>query len=58
MRYLVFAVLLSGCSAQEVAKRDAERAISTYGPACEKLGFSLNTDPWRDCIIRMSDRRR
>lgn len=26
--------------------------IQVYGPACEKLGFTVNTDSWRECVQR------
>lgn len=50
--------LLAGCAtpAQEAAyaQRDMERMITVYGPACEKLGYSPNTDPWRNCVMQLS----
>lgn len=48
---------ISGCmsQAQRAAAIQAEvdDMIKVYGPACEKLGFSKDTDPWRDCILRL-----
>lgn len=58
MRYLLIAALLGGCSLKEAAIRDAERSAATYGPACDKLGYERNSDGWRDCVIRLSDKRR
>jgi hypothetical protein len=28
--------------------------LEIYGPACTKMGFTANTDPWRSCIINLS----
>lgn len=50
MRYLLLALLLSGCTRQEIATMKMERAIEDRGPACEKLGYTKDTDPWRDCV--------
>ena len=38
------------------AERDVDAMIATYGPACAKLGFTPETDPWRDCILRFNNR--
>ena len=27
--------------------------IQVYGPACEKLGYTGGSDPWRDCVLRL-----
>lgn len=57
MRYLLIALVLSGCSASEIAVRQTERAMDVYGPACEKMGYSTHTDPWRDCVLKLSTSR-
>lgn len=48
---------ISGCvsQAQRAAAIQAEvdDMIKVYGPACEKLGYAKDTDPWRDCILRL-----
>jgi hypothetical protein len=36
----------------------AEQMMVVYGPACQKLGYQENTDPWRDCVLRMNGRDR
>jgi hypothetical protein len=48
---------LAGCmtQAERIAAEKAEidEMIKIYGPACEKLGYARDTDPWRDCILRL-----
>lgn len=39
-------------AAQE--QREVEQMVAIYGPACTKLGFTGDTDPWRSCIINLS----
>jgi len=50
MRYLLILVCLTGCTRQEIAMQRMETAIEARGPACEKLGYQRDTDPWRDCV--------
>ncbi|MDP1635010.1 MAG: hypothetical protein Q8L69_10060 [Gallionellaceae bacterium] len=49
--------VLTGCMtpAERVAaeKAEVEEMIKIYGPACEKLGYTADTDPWRDCILKL-----
>ena len=47
MRYLLIAILLVGCATPE---QRADRALSRYGPYCEKLGFAPDSDAYRNCI--------
>jgi uncharacterized protein YceK len=47
MRYLCVFVLLSGCAT--VDERAAE-TLAAFGPYCEKLGYTKDTDAWRQCI--------
>lgn len=61
MRALVLLVLtafLAGCAtpAERAAQmeREVDRMIEVYGPACEKLGYRTDSDPWRDCVLRLS----
>ncbi len=64
MRILMVAVpviaVLAGCAtpAEQAAQAEQEvvQMIQIYGPACEKLGFSANTDPWRNCVIGLSQK--
>lgn len=37
-------------------QKDVEYMIAVYGPACAKLGFAPESDPWRDCILRLNSR--
>ena len=50
MRYILPLILvaLTGCAASP--EQRAEDAIGTYGPACEKKGYTSNTDDWRRCV--------
>jgi hypothetical protein len=49
---------LLGCTTpqEQALKQQAEmdRMVAAYGPACTKLGYAMNTDPWRDCIVQLS----
>lgn len=63
MRYgwLLFLALLSGLSACSTpaeraarVQREVEGMIQVYGPACDRLGFTRDTDPWRECILRLN----
>ncbi len=55
---LIAVVLVAGCAtpAQRAAKaqRDVDEMITVYGPACEKFGYKADSDPWRDCILRLN----
>lgn len=50
--------LLAACStpAEQAAQlqRQMDNMMLIYGPACEKLGFVAQTDPWRNCILQLS----
>jgi hypothetical protein len=37
-------------------QRDVEDMIRVYGPGCQKLGYEADSDPWRDCILRLVHR--
>jgi len=61
MKTLIYAgmlALLAGCASPAEraaqAQRDVEEMISTYGPACERLGYKADSDAWRDCLLRLS----
>lgn len=62
MRQLLIAaasvLLLTACSTpQERAARmqaEMDRIIVEYGPACVRLGYAPNTDPWRNCMLQLS----
>jgi hypothetical protein len=48
---------LGGCMTPaeraEAAKDEVDRMVRVYGPACDKMGFTKDTDPWRECLLRM-----
>lgn len=52
-------LLLAGCAGLSPDERAAlmtqevEEMIQVYGPACEKLGYQADTDPWRECILKL-----
>ena len=61
MRALAVSILMlfvAGCvtQAQRAAQvqREVEEMIGVYGPGCEKLGFKSDSDPWRDCVLRLA----
>ncbi len=59
--FLVLLVtLLQGCETpgERAARVEAEvdEMVATYGPACEKLGYARDTDPWRECILHLRAR--
>lgn len=63
MRSLVASLLVlaaAGCAtpAERAAavQRDVDDMISVYGPGCETLGYASDSDPWRDCILRLAHR--
>ena len=60
LRYLVMVVILAtlpGCMTQAertaAAQAEVDEMIKVYGPACDKLGYAKETDPWRDCILHL-----
>jgi len=56
----ILIALLAGCTTQADRtarmQRQVDEMIATYGPACEKLGYARDADPWRDCILRLNAR--
>ncbi len=64
MRYglaILLVFLLQGCATPEEraarVQAEVEEMIKVYGPACEKLGYAKDSDPWRECILRLATRR-
>ena len=51
-------LLLSGCATQAeraaAMQSEVDDMIKVYGPACEKLGYKNDTDPWRNCILHLA----
>lgn len=65
MRTIVmFAALsiLAGCASTEeraaAVSRDVDDMISVYGPGCERLGYTTNSDGWRECVLRLATKDR
>ena len=27
--------------------------VQTFDPLCDKLGYMRDTDPWRDCVLKL-----
>jgi hypothetical protein len=54
---LTLTLLLGGCATQAdraaQQQREVDDMIAVYGPACQKLGYQADTEPWRSCIIQM-----
>ncbi|HJW25871.1 MAG TPA: hypothetical protein VJ576_13320 [Rhodocyclaceae bacterium] len=52
------ALVLAGCAtpAEQAARmeREMDRYVQVYGPACDKLGFKRDTDPWRNCVLGLA----
>jgi len=57
---LMLTTLLASCATQADrtarVQREVDEMIATYGPACEKLGYKSDSDPWRDCVVRLSSK--
>jgi hypothetical protein len=49
---------LAGCATQAeraaAVQRDVDDMLRVYGPGCEKLGYKPETDPWRECVLRLA----
>jgi hypothetical protein len=59
--FLMF--VMAGCATQAeraaAVQRDVDDMMRVYGPGCEKLGYRADSDPWRECVLRLAtnDRR-
>jgi hypothetical protein len=53
-------VFVAGCATQAEraagVARDVDDMIRVYGPGCDKLGYKSDSDPWRECILRLAHR--
>lgn len=51
-------LLLGACSTPEQRairmQAEMDRIMTTYGPACIKLGYQANSDQWRNCVLQLS----
>src|SRR3981189_2633754 len=58
----LFTMFVAGCVTQAEraaqVQRDVDDMILVYGPGCEKLGYKTDSDPWRDCVLRLSTKDR
>ena len=52
------ALCLLGCaSPQERAvqqQAEMDRMMAEFGPACMQLGYAMNSDPWRNCVVQLA----
>jgi len=57
---LVAMTLLGGCSTPQQraarAQADVEQMMAEYGPACARLGYTVQSDPWRRCVLDLGFR--
>ena len=55
---LLLALSTAGCATpqERAAQKQAEMAnmMAIYGPACSRLGYAVDSDPWRSCILSLS----
>ena len=55
---LCLALATSACSTpqERAAQKQAEMAnkMAIYGPACSRLGYAVDSDQWRSCILSLS----
>jgi hypothetical protein len=55
---LLLLVLIGGCvvtPAEREARmqREVDQMVYLYGPICDKLGYKRDSDPWRDCVLKL-----
>jgi len=55
---LLLALASAACSTpqERAAQKQAEMAntMAIYGPACSRLGYAVDSDQWRSCILSLS----
>lgn len=63
LRVLITTALLTGlagCATTTPAERaaqmqrQADEMVQIYGPACDKLGYTRDSNPWRDCVLNLA----
>ncbi len=61
MRALAMSLLVmfvGGCATQAEraaqVQRQVDDMVNVYGPGCEKLGYPRDSDPWRECVLRLA----
>ena len=51
-------LLITGCATQAeraaAVQRDVDDMVRVYGPGCERLGYRADSDPWRECVLRLA----
>lgn len=57
---LTITLLLGACTtpAKRAARAQAsvEEQMAVYGPACARLGYTVQSDPWRRCVLDLGFR--
>jgi hypothetical protein len=60
VKLLPLVLLLAACAtpAERAAQKQSQmdEMMMVYGPACEKLGYKVHSDLWRDCVLRLDAR--
>ena len=56
---LLLIAMLAGCvttpeQREARIQREVDQMIQTHGPACDKMGYKRDSDPWRDCVLKLS----
>jgi hypothetical protein len=55
---LLTILAVAGCAtpAERAAQvqRDVDEMVRVYGPGCERLGYKPDSDPWRECVLRLA----
>src|SRR5689334_7971204 len=55
-------MLLASCATQAEraaqVEREVDGMVAIYGPGCEKLGYRADSDPWRECVLRLATNER
>jgi hypothetical protein len=59
LHILVLTILVAGCATSPAeraaqAEREVDQMIQVYGPACDKLGYRPESDPWRNCVLQLA----
>lgn len=50
--HLVLILVSCAMAACATPEQRARHMIEVHGPTCAALGFTRDTDPWRNCILR------
>jgi len=55
---ILLVALVAACATPEQRAARVEQEVTAmiqeYGPGCERLGYKADTDPWRDCVLRLA----